>query len=157
MCVDNCRPRYYIFVRFYTVHLGLVSVAETSSKVWGGRDRRKIFLLSPPNYEIWRGRQGTHCLLELPVNVGSVASVWLLYMVTQAYLNLFCQIHTADATQLSSWVASASAVCRAYWALANCMGIAVQLHILWVLVWFLFMQSDGKLLLIELIDWLKNQ
>jgi len=49
------------------------------------------FFCCPTNYEIWRGRQGTYCLLEL--NVGLV---WLLYMVTGIYL-ILCPIHTADA------------------------------------------------------------
>ena len=72
------------------------------------------------------------------LSLGTTGKCWLsslsvvaVYGNTGIYLNLFCQIHTADATQLSiDRVASASAVCRAYWALANCMGIAVHRHIL---------------------------
>ena len=46
------------------------------------------FFAAPPQIMKFGGdgRGLTVCLLELPVNVGSAAPVWLLYMVTQAYI-----------------------------------------------------------------------
>jgi len=85
-----------------TVIWYLWSAAETSSRVWGGWGRRisaeEIFLLSPQVMKFGGDSLslGTKCLLSVHVygNIG-------------IYLNLLCPIHTADATQLSSWVVSA--------------------------------------------------